>query len=1095
MTAVERAIMPYSHNQEFAVGCTSCGRQFGAKVWFIIDPKERPDVARSVLAGQLNVFSCPNCRQLATPREPVLLYQPAELPAVVIALAEGAGPEDSSDQCENLLALLYAQMPTDERARIFANKDVFFPDPILIPRGDLRSFLDASGNRPKSASLRAIMLSLQDIPPQAFPKDIVSLAQRALELLDRKSDPQRWAWVKGLIASHTDDCELAITHLRDSLTVFTRETSPVNWARGKRDLGLLFVKRTNGIRAENIETAISNFRSALDILTPASYPEPSGMLNNDLSVTYTLRVLGERAENQELSLHHAKVSLQAFDKSSFPENWAQSQIRVGAAYRDRILGESAKNLSSCIDHYGQALEFYTSQRNRRDWAGVRSLLGQVHLDRAKATKSQDDVEKAMGHIEATLEVITRMDEPDAWAGNVSNLAGAYALRQSGDRTANIEKAIHYFEQTELIATRELFPDQWADCQANLANMRMLLAGMNVNRKENLTKAVKRFQRALSVYNIEYHPKKFLDTQKRLGEIYFAARDWAAGHEALGAAMNAFSRLYASAFTDAGRRVELATISGISSRDAYALVNLGRPAEGLVRLEQGRALLLQEALQLETTDFSELDEEQRLSLKTARQSIDRLEGEMRQPAIGPRHDRRLAEELRIARIAFQTLAAKVQDSSKPAKSRCADLDDILSVVPRGGASIAFINSGDRGPTAFVIPHGRQTISRDDVIELNFPATQPKVSEEIRQAVEASCQLLSEMLRPVFERLAALDLPKGAPINIMNGSIARLPIHAAYLESAAGRRHVLDDYTFRYFPNSRLLKVCESRANARSPLDSSMLAVVNPTGDLRFCRYEADALQSIFEHARLVRLEEKQASMDAVIRAAKGRSYLHFACHAYFSPDEAMRSGLRLADDNLTASDVIAKLDLSKVRLVTLSACETGMTDFTNLPEESVGLPSAFLQAGAPAVISTSWPVNDLSTMLLMHRFYKLHLEDRLEASVALRDAQRWLRDATQADLAGFESRPRRSRLSRGILRKQPRDEAIRASILLGCIYIHRFLNHPEFLVLGTVFQGFWYTLQMVFDGARRDAHTHLSGLALNRGPGSRWLRHVNPGHIC
>jgi CHAT domain-containing protein len=82
---------------------------------------------------------------------------------------------------------------------------------------------------------------------------------------------------------------------------------------------------------------------------------------------------------------------------------------------------------------------------------------------------------------------------------------------------------------------------------------------------------------------------------------------------------------------------------------------------------------------------------------------------------------------------------------------------------------------------------------------------------------------------------------------------------------------------------------------------------------------------------------------------------------------------------------------------LSACETGLSDIRQSPDEFLGLPAGFLQAGAPAVVSTLWRVDDLSTMALMERFYQGHLRDGLPPAAALRAAQRWLRDATAEEL--------------------------------------------------------------------------------------------------
>jgi CHAT domain-containing protein len=102
--------------------------------------------------------------------------------------------------------------------------------------------------------------------------------------------------------------------------------------------------------------------------------------------------------------------------------------------------------------------------------------------------------------------------------------------------------------------------------------------------------------------------------------------------------------------------------------------------------------------------------------------------------------------------------------------------------------------------------------------------------------------------------------------------------------------------------------------------------------------------------------------------------------------------------LILADVLSDLDLRAARLAVLSACETGLTDTRQSPDEYIGLPAGFLQAGAPAVISTLWAVDDLSTWLLMERFYRSHLQDHVAPAIALCQAQIWLRDTTAGKMA-------------------------------------------------------------------------------------------------
>ncbi len=113
---------------------------------------------------------------------------------------------------------------------------------------------------------------------------------------------------------------------------------------------------------------------------------------------------------------------------------------------------------------------------------------------------------------------------------------------------------------------------------------------------------------------------------------------------------------------------------------------------------------------------------------------------------------------------------------------------------------------------------------------------------------------------------------------------------------------------------------------------------------------------------------------------------------------MRSGDILdLEKCLTLADIF-KLRLPECRLVTLSACETGLTDPTSTSDEYIGLPSGFIIAGSASIVSSLWSVNDFSTTLLMIQFYQNLLS--LPPAKALNKAQGWLRNATQQELLAW-----------------------------------------------------------------------------------------------
>jgi CHAT domain-containing protein len=97
--------------------------------------------------------------------------------------------------------------------------------------------------------------------------------------------------------------------------------------------------------------------------------------------------------------------------------------------------------------------------------------------------------------------------------------------------------------------------------------------------------------------------------------------------------------------------------------------------------------------------------------------------------------------------------------------------------------------------------------------------------------------------------------------------------------------------------------------------------------------------------------------------------------------------------------MADFRLAKGTLAVLSACETGVIS-ERLPDEVLSLSSGILQSGASAVVSSLWSVPDVSTTILMARFYFLCSEQRVPPAAALREAQRWLRDSTDGVVASF-----------------------------------------------------------------------------------------------
>jgi len=185
-----------------------------------------------------------------------------------------------------------------------------------------------------------------------------------------------------------------------------------------------------------------------------------------------------------------------------------------------------------------------------------------------------------------------------------------------------------------------------------------------------------------------------------------------------------------------------------------------------------------------------------------------------------------------------------------------------------------------------------------------------------------------------------------------------------------------------------------------------------------KLEADAIISLAHSENSTLLSGSNASEAKFKSIANSSNILHISTHGFFlndsvdvsqkagelslsDPNKKLKvpknpmslTGLALAGSNktwnktstneeadsknedgiLTALEVL-NLDLSKTKLVVLSACETGLGQVSGA-EGVLGLPRAFRLAGAKAVIMSLWKIPDLETVSFMTSFYKNYFDGK------------------------------------------------------------------------------------------------------------------------
>jgi tetratricopeptide (TPR) repeat protein len=820
------------------------------------------------------------------------------------------------------------------------------------------------------------------------------------------------------IGNPADNLERALSAGDVALAYWTLERSRDDWATVRQYLANVYFRRIRGDAASNAERAIVLAERVLAELKPGEKPELQAILHNGLGNSFVHRPRTDHRHNLSEALRHYQAALAYYRREQFPDWWARLKFNIGHLYLRLPHGGSvweSEDIETAIACFKEALEVRTRAHAPEDWATTLINLSSAYARRVEG-EPQANSAMALRLGRDILKVFTRERHPLRWAQAQNNMAAA-----------SLNRRVRY----------EMF---WSEL------------GFDRLPEKRINQGLRHLRRGLLEFSAEGRPAEHVGLQRIIGEVCFVRGRWQEAHDAYDAVLTVGEDLFQEAYTDLTRMQAIEQQSIAFARDAFCLYKLGDPGAALSRLERGKLRLLNDWLTLSglsSSDDSEQAQAEREEADALRDHIHALSASMNASADGDDATWvELTEELRRARAEWQSL---VHRSVPPSRYLKAD--------PAAAAILGFVVTS-AGGLCFVVRPGELTATRDDVIELPDFGTRAlnsllhgsPIGLIVRRSAEdqeppthgwwllakevdkwpekiraMTVTLGSALMTPILQHLRRIGIQRGAEVTILpHGGLGLLPLHAAATVAATetatakdvAEPCVLDEYTVSFAPSRRMMLSIATRAGvpprarpyvrtgtrrsapaaAVSVGERTLFAVIDPTIDLAFADVEGRLIAERFAPERRVTLQGEDADVDRVLAQAHGREYLHFACHGSFNWADSSQSGLNLAGNNrLTLIQIARQLDLRGTRLVVLSACSSGQIEHLDTPEEFLGLQTAFLEAGAAAVICSIWPVSDMSTALLMDRFYERHLGG-LPLAEALRDAQLWLRDATAGELA-------------------------------------------------------------------------------------------------
>lgn len=895
-------------------------------------------------------------------------------------------------------------------------------------------------------------------------QEAINLYQNSLRINTREAMPLEWALtIEKMADAYRDmmgqdrskEIEIAISLYEQLLEPDLWDSKMSGKARIVSKLGHSFLERIEGEKAKNIEDGIEFLEQSLQAITCSDDPVECARTKSSLAYAYLKRFSGDRTENIEAAIAICKEALQIFNREDHSRLWMGLMFNLANAYAKRLKGDKNQNILDAIAAYEQLLQVITFESWPLEWGAVMMNLANTLTLLAAYTHENraQNIEKAILCYENSMQIRTRDRMPYEWSQSKMSLGNAYLVRITGDKEQNINAAINVFEEVLQVRTQEGMPFEWATLMHNLANaycQRIKLKSQKGElhlQREDTRSAINKYLAALEIFTSETYPYDCRRSARQLAILYADNNLWQEAQATYQTALNAAEILYQSALSKVSQEVELTESDNLYRCAAYAYAKIGDLKTAVSVLEQGRARSLSETLQRDRVDLEtvrQLNPDLVERYQTVANAIRNLESTERRTGLDSNQPQHSETEFRQpatqARQALQACLTEIRQI--PGYETFLALPTFADIAAslQPGQPITYLLHTPNGSLALVL-HLPSPSGRGDVLSPSKGAGREGITpiwlndltddnllgllvntwfnaygqaQTSRQgwfdAIDrVTHQLWDQVMAPLVDHLHQQHHYQHATL-IPTGYLSFLPLHAAWTEDSSlptCRRYACDKIQFTYAPNALSLKA--ARTVAEQTPAAKLLAINEPlpvsASHLPSSSFETAKAVSTFPGQGNFKIwQHEAATAAAVLDALPDYSIVHFSCHGAANFRTPLDSGLLMAhNETLTLRDLLDR-KFQGLRLAILSACETGIPG-TDLPDEVVSLPTGLLQAGAAGVVSSLWSVADLSTMVLLSRFYDLWRPQEpattsLDPPAALHQAQLWLRDSTGPQLAPY-----------------------------------------------------------------------------------------------
>lgn len=344
----------------------------------------------------------------------------------------------------------------------------------------------------------------------------------------------------------------------------------------------------------------------------------------------------------------------------------------------------------------------------------------------------------------------------------------------------------------------------------------------------------------------------------------------------------------------------------------------------------------------------------------------------------------------AEISFDTFVQASLAAS--AQAQLVDVDAVADQLPQDTVLLVTYPAGERTLSLActrdritLVPHRFPPGGEVNVALLREAVlAEPGPGQAVSRQAKA---LLDDLLAARFGPLAELlrqEQQAGRRHLLVNahGPLHFAPLHLLHLDGLP----LAETWAVTYLPSLALLDRPPPPQTRTSGVAAIGLGFPDgPYSAIPEAVAEAEAIAEAFGTEALT---DSQATVRAVTEALTSAEFVHIATHGTHNVTAPAFQSLQVTDGRICAHDLLA-LDLSGVRLVTLSACETALGRY-DITDNLRGIPASLLQRSARTIIGTLWPVETYTS----HDFFTaLYRELRHGRSIleAFTTAQRQTRE--------------------------------------------------------------------------------------------------------